>query len=410
MQAPVDEQIARPATNGLKFDFYLSEMAVSNGHGGGLTLQRVLADELDCFQFFVHVSEFATQFPSVQRLRPRCLELPILFETQASRKLIGCTASDRLSRKPLLRRMHTWHVARTMSSRFTASQDSLTGLVCPQSALSLHALEALIKRRPVDYVTWMMDDHLVRWRNGDWHYPPEIEQLLARHLKGAKSVLVISPALRAFYQRRFGVDSRVLFGPAIAAAEPVWQTPHADGGVRLGYFGALGPWQIDALEVLAAGLEAADARLDIYSAYEALPAALQLPGVTFKGRLEPTAVPSLIRTYDAVVLPASFHTDQRHLSEFNIATKMSECLASGTVTLVVAPPYAAMAQLLERNGAAVVIQEPTIASVAEGISQVRDKAKRRELLTAAVELVERELCPAAMRATWRDGTAWLRGA
>lgn len=37
---------------------YLSAMAVSNLHGGGLTVQRVLGDDLARFAGFVHASEF----------------------------------------------------------------------------------------------------------------------------------------------------------------------------------------------------------------------------------------------------------------------------------------------------------------------------------------------------------------
>jgi hypothetical protein len=40
-------------------DFYLSEMSVSDRHGGGLTLQRVLGDDLDRIRLFAHISRFA---------------------------------------------------------------------------------------------------------------------------------------------------------------------------------------------------------------------------------------------------------------------------------------------------------------------------------------------------------------
>ncbi len=37
----------------MKFDFYLSEMSVSDKHGGGLTLQRILGADLNDIDHFV---------------------------------------------------------------------------------------------------------------------------------------------------------------------------------------------------------------------------------------------------------------------------------------------------------------------------------------------------------------------
>jgi hypothetical protein len=47
----------------MKFDFYLSEMSVSDKHGGGLTLQRILGADLEDIDSFIHVNRFATDLP-----------------------------------------------------------------------------------------------------------------------------------------------------------------------------------------------------------------------------------------------------------------------------------------------------------------------------------------------------------
>jgi len=196
------------------------------------------------------------------------------------------------------------------------------------------------------------------------------------------------------------VESHVLFGPALAQGAPVWHRRSPQGLARLGYFGALGPWQQDALGFLSDCLEPARASLDIYAPSSCAPPAWSSPRVTFKSRIPPCEVPSTMRSYDAVVLPVSFEPGLRHLSEFNIATKMAECLASGTVTLLVAPRYAAMARLLGPRKAAVIVAEKTTDAMVEAVAFACDPAHRRDILRAASELVSSCLTVAAMRQIW----------
>jgi hypothetical protein len=87
---------------------------------------------------------------------------------------------------------------------------------------------------------------------------------------------------------------------------------------------------------------------------------------------------------------------------------MSECLASGTVTLAIAPEYAVMARLLEEKRAAVVVTERNAAAVADAISRVRDPIQRRNALEAAADFVSQSLTASAMRKTWEEGTAFLK--
>jgi hypothetical protein len=392
---------------GAEFDFYLSEMSISVGHGGGLTLQRIIGPELGGINLFALLGRFATDFPTEERHLPRYLELPGRFESDYARAIIGCTAASWLHHRATARRMHARRAARAVSARFPSITQPLLGLICPQGIASLYTLEALSRLRSIEYVTWIMDDQLIRWEGRGWRYPSGAEEMLSRHLRGAKCVFAISPAMAELYQKRFGVRSRVLFGPAIDYGEPVCDRPSQDACVSLGYFGALLDWQCGALKALARQLKLANARLDIYTAHRSAPTDLQVPGVTFKGRVPPSEVPSLMRCYDAVVLPASFEPRCRHLSELNIATKMSECLASGTLTLLIAPPYAAMVRFLESTGAAVIVQEETERAVVSAVERIRDQAERRPIIRAARDLVRDKLSAAAMRRTWMEGVACL---
>jgi len=256
-------------------------------------------------------------------------------------------------------------------------------------------------RRTVDlnYVTWIMDDHLLRYKYGEWQYPPRIWKLMSDHLRAASQVLVISPSLGEFYRREFGVESRVLFGPADPIGEPVWQAV-SKSGARLGYFGSIGEWQLDGLVKLSRLLPSVNATLDVFSSISELPARLKLPRVVLRGNIPSETVIHKMRTYDAVVLPIGFSDSLRHLSEFNIATKMSECIASGTATLVIGPKHAAMVKFLEPYNAAWIESVLTPDSLVANISSLLGCESRKERLTNARDLVKRVLSTTAMRQTW----------
>jgi hypothetical protein len=270
-------------------------------------------------------------------------------------------------------------------------------------------MEALTRQCPVNYISWVMDDHLIRWIDGEWQYPRGVESLFARHLRAAKRVFVISPAMGEFYRQRFGVVSQVLFGPT----EPhEWQaeiSSNARPEIRLGYFGAVAWWQTDALALLADALSAAGATLDIYSSCSSLPPELQRQGVSLKASIPADKVLETMRGYDAAVLPISFLPEVRHLSEFNIATKMSECLASGTITLVVGPRYAAMVKYLQPAGVACFLTDPHQENLPEQLRKLKNLEYRSSILNRAQQLVKAELSTSVMRHRWRDGLATLNG-
>jgi hypothetical protein len=108
-----------------------------------------------------------------------------------------------------------------------------------------------------------------------------------------------------------------------------------------------------------------------------------------------------MRSYDGVLVPIGFGDTERNLTEFNIATKLSECLASGTVTLVYGPPFAAMVRLLHGPGAAHVMTERALSEWPDVAAAVRDAATRRRVLNGAREFVRRHASSGIMRERWR---------
>src|SRR5436305_1236810 len=92
-------------------DLYVSEMAISRHHGGGITIQRVLGDDLGSIRHFVHLRRFAQDLPPIEQCSSKSSFFLSPFETDVSRKLIGCTASARLFETEAAR---SWHVQRAV--------------------------------------------------------------------------------------------------------------------------------------------------------------------------------------------------------------------------------------------------------------------------------------------------------
>ena len=390
-------------------DFYLSEMSVSDRHGGGLTLQRVLASDLNRIGKFIHVHRFAQDLPPATDIAKRCIDVPNWLNSDRARMMLGYRQTKWLSRQLPVMRMQAHAVSRA-ALRLFKGRDRLTAIVCPQGPLSVVCIEELKNKFRLDYITWMMDDHAIRFRSGELHYPAGFRRFMQQHLQDAHAVFVISPAMADLYHEEFGIRGEVLFSPADACPEPVWTSPSKDATSRIAYFGRLGRWQLDALEKTAAALPVERATLDVFTTDAAVPKTLTRQGIRICPPVDHAKVSAEMRKYDAVLLPISFEDKFRNLTQLNIATKMSECVASGTVTLVVAPADAAMVKLLEPTGAAYIVCDPTPAALSDAVTKVRQPLIRQRILTAAQRLVATQLSTAHMRSKWHAALAPLTAA
>lgn len=386
---------------GAGFDFYLSEMSVSDQHGGGLTMQRILGDDLLQIPLFVHLSRFAEVHPVTDKLKNREIELTTFWDSDFMRRIIGRTRARTMRKKMWVIKNTARRAAKVLNRQFKKG-DEVKVLVCPQGANSLYTLEALKKYRPVKYISWVMDDHLVQYVNGQWEYPNGTGQIFAKHLREAEHVFVISAEMQKFYRDRFGVASTILFGPADAIGKTDAKTTNTQA-LQIGYFGAVAPWQMDALAAVANALESTDTQLHIYSGIEQLPAQLDKPNVRLMARIKPIEVLPIMQQYNAILLPMSFMDQKRHMSEFNIATKMSEYLASGVPILAVGPAYAAMVKYLKANHAAIVIESNHADDIRQGINALHQQTEINNILNNAQKLVNTQTGTVPMCRQWQAG-------
>ncbi|RFZ85794.1 hypothetical protein DYU05_09420 [Mucilaginibacter terrenus] len=376
-------------------------MSVSDKHGGGLTLQRVLGNDLNDIKQFIHLKKFAIDLPVKEELASRSVNFLSITESNRVRQLIGRSYAQKASNSmPVIKAHARWAAGKIR--RLFKNQNAITALVCPQGANSIVTLEELKKITEVKYISWMMDDHLVSYDDGEWHYPPNIEEQFFRHLREAEHVFVISSAMQEFYKSRFGVDSTVLFGPAQNKEVRFSYFSNLNNKLKIGYFGAVGAWQLDALESVASAIDSSNVILDIYSGIEQLPDRLRIEGVNLKASIAAEDVSSVMEKYDGVLLPISFKKQMRNMSQLNIATKMSEYLASGVPILAVGPPYAAMIGYLEDNNAAFTVTSQSPNDIREGLQALRNLEGVQEILQNAGRLVVTQVGEATMRLVWQS--------
>ncbi|MBD2209702.1 hypothetical protein H6G27_07410 [Nostoc linckia FACHB-104] len=386
---------------------FLSEMSAEPIHGGGITLHRILGHELDRLEWFIKVVQYRNEPDILWDSLDRCVLFPFGEQAKWLNKIIGCTLTYNFFSNNWVRKIHTEHLAKQLVDNGIISNDSRL-LVCPQGEFTLYTIKRLRRLTNVPYITWFMDDHLVRWSNTGWSYRHDHEALMREHLQQAEQVFVISQELKNFYQQRFDVDSKVLFAPCENLAEPIYQVVGEGEKFRLAYFGSVGPWQKDALEALLPLVTNNIINLDIFTNNQSsVPALFQSSGVVLREPVLPNQVTQAMRNYDAIVLPISFRDDLRHMSCFNIATKMAECLGSGIPTLVIGPADSAMVKFLLPYDAAVLVTEPQEKNIKDAVMRLKILTERLRILTNAQRLVQENLSATAMQIKWENASRWL---
>ena len=375
--------------------WFLAEMAVTDQHGGGVTLCRTVGPNMEGFDGLFCLSDLHEVIP---RLSERTRKWTPFFLSARCRRLLGCRLSDWCFRQSWAEIWHARRCAAKIHSLLPRDEKLPFFLVSPQSKLAIRTLDELKKLRTLSYATWIMDDHWVKLnQKGGWSYPPRIEAMLRRHLQEADAVVTISEPMGEHYRQRFGVDYDVLFAasPYDEVAAPADFMPVR----KLAYFGTLNIWPGDALARLVPLLPDLGYTLDIYS-YYALPANLQHPSVFKQSPLSPENVQATMRKYDAVLLPIGFSAATAGHTHFNVATKMAECLGSGTVTLAVGPEHAAMMRYLGSFDLGVRVFEPSLPALSAALRVIHDPSQRQQRIEKDLAHVRSHLARKIMRSRW----------
>jgi glycosyltransferase involved in cell wall biosynthesis len=257
----------------------------------------------------------------------------------------------------------------------------------------------------VPLVAHVADDGLETQKGG---VSAGIGQLLA----GAAERISISEEMRQEYANRYGVDSHVLHNGA--AADLFADSGTADRGgdpfvVR--YLGSIVPGQhFSAIEDIAAAVkrlaqEGVAVRFEIWGGNWTQHHAEKLsdePAVVYRGAIGKADGFTLLRSADLLVVPVSFDGASFPKNRLSLPTKLAECLASGTPTLVYGPAGAAPVEFCRRHRVGTFIDERSPDRVAAFIRHiVENRASARAAALPAREFVRRHHTAARARDAFR---------
>lgn len=235
----------------------------------------------------------------------------------------------------------------------------------------------------VPLIAHVADDGLETQKGG---VSASIGQLLA----GAAARISISEEMRQEYAHRYGVDSHVLHNGAaddlFAESGP---TACRKDVFVVRYLGSIVPGQhFSAMEDIAAAvIRLADAgapvRFEIWGGswtQQHVETLTDGRAVVYRGAIGKADGFALLKSADLLVIPVSFDEASFPKNRLSLPTKLAECLASGTPTLVYGPAGAAPVEFCRRHRVGSFIDERSPDRVA---AYIRDMIENRVSARAA---------------------------
>lgn len=388
---------------------FISEISAQPILGGGITLQKILGEDFQKISCFIKTISFPSE-PDVKYEGATSYYYKYWKIECKLRKVLGCRLAFYLSQCEAMQSLHRKYVAREIEKNFSFNMSGSKILASPNSRHATTVLNALWKKYHFEYITWLMDDHMVKWRDGEWKYFGGDARLMREHLRNAKYVFVISEAMAEFYKDKFSVDSQILHAPceSLPIDEPLDHL-NTTGPCRLVYFGSLGRWQNDAIEGLVPHILDKTFELNIFTRnLGQIPDSLRnLPGVFLHNPIAAYEINKFAKNFDAMVLPISFKKELKNMSFFNIATKFSDCIGAPIPTIIIGPSDSIMVKTAKKYGAFVTVESIEPKAFKEAFKKISSKDTRTSML-AGRRLAFREICGLdVMTARWKPAADFL---
>lgn len=387
---------------------FLSEMSALPLLGGGVTLNKIIGKQITSFSAFIKCYHNPSQaLPNYPNGISVCLPYP--KNSSIFTKLLGCRISHFVNRSRIIRSLYARRIAFHSLHALNNILPSSRFLVCPNSEFSLDVFEQIYRRYSNEYITWVMDDHMVRWTRSGWMYPKNIESKFSLHLKNARLVYVISEAMAQFYKEKFDVESHVLFSPCEMVPKPAVLNLEQGRPYRLVYFGSVGRWQNDALEFLLPSLNSGLAEIDVYTrSPELLPESFRaLATCRICEPVPPSSITQKSSEYDAMLLPASFKEELKNMSFFNVATKFSDCIGVPIPTIIIGPEDSIMVRHSREYGAFLVVDKNEPREIEAALAKTRDPNVCNNLHGGRQRVFDRLCSREIMNSRWKIAADWL---
>ncbi|MGH8047670.1 MAG: hypothetical protein ACREKL_10510, partial [Chthoniobacterales bacterium] len=238
----------------------------------------------------------------------------------------------------------------------------------------------IVKRLGVPVISHIMDDWPERLHVENPAVFERIDSPLRELLNSSAACLSISEAMSAAYRERYGVE----FIPIANGVNPEdWkQEPalrEAGQPFVIRYCGGLTEdMSLASVEAVAHAVaelrEELPIRLEIY----ALPAAIKIAEEKFRGisgvevlpSVDWSEYPKLLSTAGALLIAYNFDERTRTYTQFSMANKLPECLASGTPLIVLGPETIATVRRACDLGAALIITNSDAALLKSGLRRL----------------------------------------
>ena len=387
---------------------FISEISAQPQIGGGVTLNKILGDNFAKIDWFFKTIHFPSEKPVVyERATSFCF--PYWGFEQNLRKFLGCRLAYYFAHGEMCQNFHRKFVTKSVEAALGNELSETKILTSPNSRHAFSVIDALWRKSHFDYVTWIMDDHMVKWISGEWVYERQDFKLLERHLINARFVYVISEAMADFYMEKFGVNSQVLFSPCETVHPPAPRYKDQGKPYRLAYFGSVGRWQNDALELLLPSLTTGLAEIDIYTrSPELLPESFRsLATCRVCEPVPPSSITQKSMEYDAMLLPVSFKDELKNMSYFNVATKFSDCISAQIPTIIIGPEDSIMVKHAREHGAFIVVDKNEPREIEAALAKTRDPNECNNLYGGRQRAFDRLCGREIMNSRWKIAADWL---
>jgi glycosyltransferase involved in cell wall biosynthesis len=259
----------------------------------------------------------------------------------------------------------------------------------------------LVKRLGVPVVSHVMDDWPERLRETNPATFARIDSPLRELFATSAVRLGISDAMADAYRERYGCE----FVPIANGIDPAdWPEPpasrRADEPLVIRYSGGLtDDMTLASVEQFARVVSALSREIAIRFEIYALPAAIKiaqetfrdLPAVTVLPSVEWADYPKLLGSAGALLIAYNFDDRTRTYTQYSMANKLPECLASGVPLIVFGPPSIATVRRAADLGAAVLVDTPDETRLRESLlelSRQPDLFREKALAARARALAE----------------------
>lgn len=224
--------------------------------------------------------------------------------------------------------------------------------------------------------------------NKYWH--KKIDEEFRDLLNKASLLMSISDDMTSEYKKRYGktfipFHNPINIGDWLPFSKNDWTVPSS---FRILYTGRIGTANTKSIKKIAEAVNylidtGLDISLDIYSPNihsDEAKSLNVLKGVFLKNIVPHSQIPSLLPSYDLLVLPLDFDQNSIRFAKYSIPTKASEFMISGTPILVYAPLQTALARSVVKDQWAYLVTDTAQIEIINAIKKLYSSSSLREKL------------------------------